>query len=107
MSHLSKPTSALHFYKYQTLPFIFHPKTVRDHPRERERGERGVIGNFQVETSGKNACCMETSVCECVAISRLDWGKPNSPMMYVDHGVRLGEAQFSSGGVTYLPRHVT
>ncbi|KAF3526328.1 hypothetical protein F2Q69_00047854 [Brassica cretica] len=46
-------------------------------------------------------CCIWTSVCECVAISGLDWEKPNSPMMCVDHGVRLGEAQFSSGGVTY------
>ncbi|WZZ65050.1 hypothetical protein YC2023_076420 [Brassica napus] len=51
-------------------------------------------------------CCIWTSICECVAISGLDWEKPNSPMMCVDHGVRLGEAQFSSGGVTYSPQLV-
>ncbi|KAJ4889281.1 hypothetical protein Rs2_29029 [Raphanus sativus] len=37
-------------------------------------------------------------------ISELDWGKPNSSLMCVDPGVRLGEAQLSSGGVTYSPQ---
>ncbi|KAL0645779.1 hypothetical protein Bca4012_044070 [Brassica carinata] len=40
------------------------------------------------------------------SLNREDWEKPNSPMMCVDHGVRLGEAQFSSGGVTYSQRLV-
>ncbi|KAF3544924.1 hypothetical protein DY000_02007362 [Brassica cretica] len=53
--------------------------------------------------------CIEirTNACECVAVSELDWEKPDSPVMCASHWVRLGEAQFSSGGVTYSPRLVT
>ena len=42
-----------------------------------------------------------------MAVLELDWEKPDSPVMCASHGVRLGDAQFSSGGVTYSPQLVT
>ncbi|CAG7870255.1 unnamed protein product [Brassica rapa] len=40
-------------------------------------------------------------------LTRLDWEKPDSPVMCASHGVRLGETQFSSGGLTHSARLVT
>ncbi|KAL0716727.1 hypothetical protein Bca4012_066049 [Brassica carinata] len=53
------------------------------------------------------SCDASRLVHVCVAVSGLDWMKPNYPMMCVDHGVRLGDTQFSSGGVTFSTWLVT
>ncbi|KAL0853874.1 hypothetical protein Bca101_059026 [Brassica carinata] len=105
MSHLSsqpQPSISINT-RPPPLHFLLF-KTVSDHPRE--RGVR-VAWRLEMDLPHAGLSCVAPRL-ECVAVSGLDWGKPNSPVMCVDPGVRLGEAQFSNGGVTYYsPRLVT
>ncbi|KAG2298736.1 hypothetical protein Bca52824_035208 [Brassica carinata] len=73
--------------------------------RDRGLASGAFAWRLEVELPHAGLSCVAPRL-KCVAVAGLDWEKPNSPEMCVDPGVRLGGAQFSSGGVTEPPRLV-